>query len=303
MNVDRSGVTFEKAVASIQARIDPAAAVSHDELLTDRLGQQRQFDVVIRGQFAGQSMLGVIECKDLNRKVGTPEIDGFVTKSSDVNANFKILVSRRGFTKPALAKCKHYGIQPLSLLNDDPANREFFVGTRWEAQLVRWARINVSLHFVQEPQVPVSFNARELTIRNSSVLDWFTNYLLDKEDEISDLGWVVNIGVAFDNPQLVTVRPGEDYLCSSITFMAERVCEHYERLVGVSGSGFFDWNSRVASFPPGSTIQSDGVPLDFSKWQRRPEGPRVPSGFMEIHIAAHSVQFERIQGVLDIGAL
>lgn len=227
------GIAFEKVVAAIQAQIDPTAVVTHNEIILDRLSQPRQFDVVVRGVFGGQKMLGVIECKDTRKKVGTPEVDGFVTKAQDINANFKILMSRRGFSKPALAKCYHYGIQALSLVSDDPINKKFFIGTRWEADITRWGQISVRLHFANEPSEPVYFNAEDLTIRGKKVLDWFTNYLLDTESEIHEFGWVVNITVKFDEPQIVSIRAGCEHLCTAISFMAERVCDKLERRVGI----------------------------------------------------------------------
>jgi restriction endonuclease len=301
--VELPGIAFEKAVASIQAQFDPAAAVTHNEILTDRLGHPRQFDVVVRGVFAGQKMLGVIECKDLGRKVGSPEIDSFVTKAQEVNANFKIVMSRRGFTKPALAKCAHYGIQALSLLSDDPANKKFFIGTRWEADITRWGQISITLHFAQEPIESVHFNAQDLTIQGKKVLDWFTNYLLDKQDEITELGWVVNISKVFNNPQSVAVREGAEYICTAISFMAERVCDRLERLVGISGTGFLDWHSRQATFPPGTQIKSDPVPMDFTQWQPRTERAKEPSGFIDIRLTGRSVQFERVPDAIELDLL
>lgn len=289
------GIAFEKVVAEIQAQIDPTATVTHNEIILDRLGQSRQFDVVVRGVFAGQQMLGVIECKDLGRKVGTPEVDGFVTKAQDINANFKILMSRRGFSKPALAKCSHYGIQALSLKS--------FIGTRWEADITRWGRITVRLHFSNEPSTPVHFNVEDLSIRGKKVLDWFTNYLLDTESETKELGWVVNIAVEFDNPQNVSIGAGCEHLCTAISFMAERVCDQFERLVGISGTGFFDWNSKRATFPPNTQIVSDAVPMDFSQWKPRTDRVKEPTGFLEIRLEAKSVQFERIPDVIKLDQL
>jgi len=301
--IDKPGIAFEKVVAAIQAQIDPTATVAHNEMLVDRLGQSRQFDVVVRGVFAGQKMLGVIECKDFGKKVGTPEVDSFVTKAQDVNANFKILMSRKGFSKPALAKCSHYGIQPLSLVDNDPANKKFFVGTRWEADITRWGQISVTLHFAHEPANAVHFSAETLTIREKKVLDWFTNYLLDKDDEITELGWVVNILVEFETPQMIAVRPGEEYLCAAISFRAERVCDKFERFVGISGTGFLNWNSKQATFPSGSQIKSDVVPMDFSQWQPRTDRPKEPSGFLEIRLEGRSVQFERIPDAIALDRL
>src|SRR5437868_10198208 len=164
MKAERPGISFEKAVALVQAQIDPAATVTHNEVIVDRLGHARQFDVVIRGSFAGQLVLGVIECKDLKRKVGLQEIDAFITKSQDVNANVRLFMSRRGFTRPALKKCAHYGIQPLSLLGHNTPDLKIFLGTRWEADQIRWGRIALTPRFVDEPPTPISFDAEALTI-------------------------------------------------------------------------------------------------------------------------------------------
>lgn len=302
LTAELPGIAFEKAVAAIQAQIDPAAVVTHNEILTDRLGQKRQFDVIVRGAFAGQKMLGVIECKDLRRKIGTPEVDAFVTKAQDVNANFKIVMSRQGFTKPALAKCSHYGIQALSLLDDDSANKKFFIGMRWEADVTRWGQVSVTLHFVEDPIYPVHFSAQEITIQGKKVLDWFTNYLLDKNGEITELGWVVDIQLVFDQPQIVVVGETAEHLCSGISFMAEQVCDKLERLVGINGTGFFDWQTNRATFPPDSKIRSDAVSLDFRQWQPRSEQAKGPTGFIEFRLVVH-VAHDRVLDAIDLEKL
>lgn len=299
---DQPGIAFEKVVAAIQSQIDPQATVSHSEFLTDRLGQRRQFDVVVRGTFAGQQMLGIIECKDLGGKVGTPEVDGFVTKAQDINANFKVLVSRRGFTKPALAKCEHYGVQALSLIDNDPANRNFFIGTRWEADVIRWGRIAVTLHYVSEPMQPVHFDAGEITISGKKVIDWFTNYLLDNTADVTGLGWVVNFRGVFNEPQTVRVREGEEYQCSAISFAAERVCQQLERYVGISGTGFYSWLEQKATFPPGTQILMDAVPMDFAQWQPRGSEQRPTTGFLEVKLEVHSM-LDRVADAIQLDAL
>jgi hypothetical protein len=300
----RPGIAFERAVAALQARIDPAATVTHNELLRDRLGQDRQFDVVVRGAFAGQQMLGVIECKDLKRQVGTPEVDAFVTKAQDINANFKVLISRRGFTKPALSKCAHYGIQALSLVQDDPVNKQFFIGTRWEADITRWGPLAVSLHFSRETQAPVHFRVDELRINGKRILDWITNYLLDQEAQANDLGSVVQASVEFNDPQMVEFGDGSKHLCRAMSFQAERVCDKYQRLVGINGTGFYNWNSMQATFPAGASIQSDAVPMDFSQWQPRGEAPQESnSGFLFVRLYMRAIQFERIADAIALDKL
>jgi hypothetical protein len=303
MQSELPGIAFEKAVAAIQAQIDPTSSVNHNEIIDDRLGHARQFDIVIRGKFAGQQMLGIIECKDLKRRVGNPEIDAFVTKALDVNANFKIVMSRSGFTKPALEKCAHYGVQALSLLENDPANQKFFIGTRWTADITRWSQISVSLHFAEPPAELVVFSADQLKINNKRVLDWFTNYLLDHAGAVAGFGWVVDVDAVFDTPQIVEIKPGIERLCIGASFKAERVCDKLERLVGINGTGFFNWNSKQATFPPGATITTDAVPMDFTQWTPRSEGIRQPSGFIECHFTACASNFERVEDALNLDAL
>lgn len=302
MPVEHPGIAFEKTVAAIQARLDPAAVVTHNEVMTDRLEQQRQFDVVVRGAFAGLPMLGVIECKDLMRKVGTPEVDAFVTKAHDINANFKILMSRRGFTTPALDKCRHYGIQALSLITDDPANNAFFIGTRWTADITYWGQIAIHLHFAQEPIEVAPFNVHDVTIQGKKVIDWFTNYLLDHQDQITEFGWI-GLKVDFNEPQSVAVREGMEHICTAITFGAERLCDKRERVVGIKGNGFFNWQTKQATFPPGATIGTDAVPTDFTQWQPRTDHPKEPTGFLEFHLTARSAQLERIPNAIALDLL
>lgn len=303
MQHEHPGIAFEKAVAAIQTQIDPASSVTHNETLVDRLGHSRQFDVVIRGSFAGQQMLGVIECKDLKRKVGNPEVEAFITKAQEINANFRILMSRTGFSRPALEKCAHYGVQALSLLENDSANRRFFVGTRWTADITRWRQISISLQFVEQPTEPVTFTVETLKINNKRVLDWYTNHLLDHEEELTEFGWTAGISVVFDSPQMVEIEPGKAYLCSGISFGAELICDKLERLVGISGTGFFNWNSQQATFPPGATIRTDAVPTDFSQWSPRTDENRPPSGFIEFRIMATASVFQRVDDALNLGIL
>jgi hypothetical protein len=300
---DRPGISFEKAVAHVQAQFDSAATVTHNEVIADRLGHRRQFDVAIRGTFAGQAILGVIECKDLKRKVGPSEIDAFVTKSQDVNANVRVFMARRGFTRKALQKCSHYGIQALSLLGHDPPDARIFLGIRWEAQQKRWGRIAVTLRYVNDPVPPVKFSAELLSIEGKKVIDWFTNYLLEHEPHVKELGWVVNIGIEFSKPQLVELQPGVAHMCRAIEFHAERVCDRFERMVGVSGTGFYDWNAGRATFPPGSTISTEPVTMDFLQWTPIVEGANAPPGFLNALIVTRAIQFQHVADAIDLEAL
>lgn len=297
------GIEFEKIVSDIQKQLDSNSEVSHDESIVDRLGQRRQFDVVVRGSFAGQRILGVIECKDLNKKVGTPEVDAFVTKSQDVNANFKIIVSRRGFSKPAIKKAEHYGIQTLSLLSEDGTDTGVVLGTKWYADIYFWSQFSVTLQFVNQPEHPVQFKAEEVLINEKPVIEAFFNYLVEEYPAVSETGWVVNVRAQFETPREVFVSKSESYLCSAIDFSAYRELDQREREVGWNGTGFYDWQKTQATFAPGSKMKSHSVPADFHSWEKRNKDTDQDHGFITMRIIAHSLQLEKIEDAIDLDNL
>jgi hypothetical protein len=297
------GIEFEKIVSEIQKQLDSNSKVSHDEYIIDRLGQRRQFDVVVRGNFAGQKILGVIECKDLNKKVGTPEVDAFITKSQDVNANFKIVVSRKGFSKHAIKKANHYGIQTLSLLSQDGEDIGVVIGTKWYANIYFWSQFAVTLQYVNQPEHPVKFKAEEVCIEGKPVIEAFYNYLIDEYPAVSDTGWVVNVRAQFNTPQEVFVGKVENYLCSAIDFAAHRELDQRERVVGWNGTGFYDWHKTQATFAPGSSVISHTVPTDFHSWEKRKKDSDQEHGFITMTIIAHSHQLEKIEDAIDLDSL
>lgn len=282
------GIEFEKIVTEVQRQIDPNATVTHNRRLIDRLGHSRQFDVVVEGSFAGQQLLGVIECKDLNKRVGSPEVDAFVTKSNDINANFKIIVSRRGFTTPAIEKAKHYGIQTLSLLPHDEVNLGFKVGNYWYADIYHWESISLTLLFREDPRHPISFDAGTISISGKKIIDWFINYLDDKHQTETKLGWVVSVRCDFETDQLVDIRDGEQYICSGIEFHAKRGLLKKERFVGMNGTGIFDWQQSKVTIPPKTTIAGDAVPTNFMEWDDRKSDREENPGFLQVTIVAHN---------------
>jgi len=295
------GIEFEKITAAIQQQMDPAALVTHNERIVDRLGHSRQFDVVIRGTFAGQPMVGVIECKDYKGKVGTPDIDAFATKSQDINANFKILVSRRGFSKPALEKCQHYGIQALSLTIDDPANKDFFIGSYWKADLPWWNQLIVDIVTLDGALIPEPFAIEDVAVRGSRVLDWFTNYLGAHLQEFGDLqGPILDMALLFHNPELIAAGAWTGP-CTALRFRGERSLRLLEYPVGITGPGFFDWVSSKVTFPPGATIVTQAVPKDFSLWKPRPPKPRPETGFITMKLVGS--QFAKVEGVFDLESI
>lgn len=296
------GVAFERVVAEIQAQFDPSAQITHNEHLTDRLGQSRQFDVVIRGTVAGHQVLGVIECKDLSRKVGTPEVDAFVTKASDVNANLRILISKNGFSGPALEKCKHYGIRALSLFDDLPAGRFFAVGARWEADIFAWSEIRCTVIWADEDP-PGPYTLEGLTADGTRLLDSLTNYLLKHHDDLNTEGWL-RIDTVFNAPRLLQLDDGFSALATGVHFDVQRICQRYKLTTKLGGRGYFDWQTRQASFPPGADLCLGAVSGDFSQWDPRNElDEALGGGVISFKVFGRADQFSSVAHAPDLDDL
>ena len=170
---DISGVSFEKVVARIQQMMDTNSVVTHNENLVDRVGNTRQFDVVIRGQFGGRPVLGVIECKDHSRKKGPDTIEAFAKKSENLGANLRLIVSKKGFTEQALNLAKHEHIGCLSLLPQDPKQLGFSIGNMFYGVIKTWEDLKMELHFAVSPCPFKTFDIDTVKWKDKAVITGF----------------------------------------------------------------------------------------------------------------------------------
>lgn len=261
---ERPGLSFERAVASVQSKMAPDASVTHNEYLIDNLGHRRQFDVVIRARTAGHAILGVIECKDLQRRVGTPDIDAFVTKARDVNANLTLLVSRRGFTKPAIERATHYGIGTMSLLADDSLDCGFRVGGEWYAELYRWKQFGARITCAPGYRSPENFDLKDILYSGLPARNWFLDHLRKNMHNEERLGWYW-IDLTFRGPVPFTIA-GQEIHLRALRFLAERVLEKKRRFVQFTGDGFINWADGSVILPPQTQVVSDTFRADLSDW-------------------------------------
>jgi len=106
---------FEQIVAAIHRAEHHGAVVKWNDEIAGR-----QFDVTVRFDAARYHYLVVIECKSYtNRAVTAEEVDAFVTKSSDVNANKAIIVSTSGFQRGAVDVARRHGIDLVTVAEEE----------------------------------------------------------------------------------------------------------------------------------------------------------------------------------------
>ncbi len=295
------GISFEKAVAAIHGMMDTEAMVMHNQRITDKHGHSRQFDVVIRGKLGSYEMLGVIECKDWKRKVGTQEVEAFVTKARGVNANLTLLASKSGFTKPALEKARHYGIGTISLLPKDPKNSGFSVGMEWYAEVYSWSNGNLEMHYVAKKPPVTGFSVKDVKIRDKLVVDWFLKELATTYVWKEKQGWI-SLPITFQRPRKLAIK-GKRFLVRGLTFRALRVCNTKKRWVQLSGDGLLDWNKSILTIPPSGQVFTDGFRPDFSDWEEYEGDIPPPTGIFDGRFKTYSIPFDPKSPVVDLSKL
>jgi len=262
---ENPGVSLEKIVARIQQMLDPTSVVTHNEFLIDRVGNRRQYDVVVRGHFAGQPMLGIIECKDHNVRKGPAAIEAFAKKREHLGANFAFMVATKGFTEQALKLAKHDGIGCFSLLPDDPKQVGFSIGEYWYGSVFAWTTVRIALHLADGQSPPLEpWEPRALRYDGKPVINWIQQELhstYQSECTPGDHTYVVT----FDQPRTFNIA-GHSYILTAIRFTAHRTRQNKKLWVSWSGDALFDWQTRQVAWPANGLLLSSDVDSDMTTW-------------------------------------
>jgi hypothetical protein len=275
MGKDRTGKSLEQAVTRIQQLMAPGATIERGVRIQNRLGIPREFDVTVRGEFAGHQMLGVIECKDWADKVGTPELDAFIQKSSDINANFRLIVSPKGFTGPALIQAKDAGVGVYSLLPEPGADVDFSVAVRWYGRAYFWDQRQMELSFFPGKSPPAGWSEGDVCLDGKRIFNWFVNELSTTYGQRKELGRL-SLSRKLDPPLNLTIR-NEHFAIPEIEFSALRTCRHKARFMQISGDALLNWDTKAVSFPQEGAIKVHNIDPSLTDWEDH-EGEFPPLG-------------------------
>lgn len=121
--VDPKWKKFEKLVAKIQEYLSPGAVVTHNDKIKGKSGRLRQVDVSIKQKIGQFKILIVMQCKDQKDPIDVNDVESFIGKIKDIEANRGAIVSASGFTSTAIARGKDAGLNLYRLV--DVANHEW----------------------------------------------------------------------------------------------------------------------------------------------------------------------------------
>ncbi|WP_061294123.1 hypothetical protein [Herbidospora cretacea] len=113
---------------------DTGATVTESKELYDRsAGVYREVDVVVEGKFDGEPICIGIEVSERTRPLNLPQVESLIQKHEDLPTDKLLIVSKAGFSAPALAKiAKHAptvrALKPKTIeVDGKPVSTKFYV--------------------------------------------------------------------------------------------------------------------------------------------------------------------------------
>lgn len=186
--MEKLGKDFEKAVYAFVKALDPLAEVLFDHKVPDRdSGSLRQCDVWINASFGGHWPLSIlVSCKDHTRRLDIGNIGTFCDEVRSTRANFGVVYSSSGFTRPALDKAKANGIACCRLYRNEPANiPDSFMFEHFACT----PQIQLSLQRADDaPKLKIWNELFDLAVDDRTVLDVVVSKYMESENRSMENG-------------------------------------------------------------------------------------------------------------------
>ncbi|MCR9253878.1 MAG: restriction endonuclease [bacterium] len=113
---------YEKEVYNALCDIYPNCEIEFNDWIFGIFSlAERQIDFAIRGEIAGETILGIVDCKYYDKNVDVKAIESFMGMAQDVNANFGILITKKGYSLSAKNRVKYSNLK-LEILTPNELN-------------------------------------------------------------------------------------------------------------------------------------------------------------------------------------
>jgi len=122
--------TYEQLAEKIYSKLDPAAAVKHDDSIYGHdSGTKRQIDVSIRSKVGTHDILVIVQARDRKRAPNVNDVGEFAAVVQDVRAHKGVMVCRKPPGKSAAKLAKTHSIEMCSAfdVNDHKWNEDVAV--------------------------------------------------------------------------------------------------------------------------------------------------------------------------------
>ena len=108
---------FQDLIATVYEQITPdGGKVTESGMVFDKdTNTLREVDILVEYRYAHHDFKIVIECRDRSRKDSIEWIDELVGKTSSLDVNKMVAVSKKGFSESAINKARLNGIDTLTV--------------------------------------------------------------------------------------------------------------------------------------------------------------------------------------------
>ena len=103
INDDKDWRKYEKQISNnLEQKFTNCSITFDDSIFGIFSKTDRQIDISIRGELAGNKILGVVDCKYYSKKIDVKAVESFLGMLEDLNANIGIMITNHGYSKAAI---------------------------------------------------------------------------------------------------------------------------------------------------------------------------------------------------------
>lgn len=100
---DKGWRRYEKLISNRLEQKFPGCSITFDDSIFGVFSKtDRQIDISIRGELAGNKILGIVDCKYYSQKINVKAVEGFLGMLEDLNANIGIMITNNGYSKASI---------------------------------------------------------------------------------------------------------------------------------------------------------------------------------------------------------
>lgn len=119
LNSDKEWRKYEKRIHNNLEAKFPGCSITFDDSVFGIFSKtDRQIDISIRGELAGNKLLGIVDCKFYSKKVDVKAVESFLGMLEDLKANIGIMITNVGYSEAATNRASVKNLQ-LDIVKPD----------------------------------------------------------------------------------------------------------------------------------------------------------------------------------------